>query len=73
MRYTQRVSVWPVGLVGYLMYESPIVKSNRVQVHITNKDTIIKFTYSYSMFYKVYYQMLPYTYVKKYVKQLLTQ
>jgi galactosylgalactosylxylosylprotein 3-beta-glucuronosyltransferase 3 len=25
MRFTQRVSVWPVGLAGYLRYESPIV------------------------------------------------
>ncbi|WAR19759.1 B3GA3-like protein [Mya arenaria] len=25
MRYTQKVSVWPVGLVGYLRYESPKV------------------------------------------------
>jgi len=25
MRYTQSVSVWPVGLAGYLRYERPVV------------------------------------------------
>ena len=30
MRYTQGVSVWPVGLVGKLRYESPIVENGRV-------------------------------------------
>ena len=30
MRYTQKVSVWPVGLVGNLLYESPIVQHNQV-------------------------------------------
>ena len=30
MRFTKRVSVWPVGLVGYLRYESPIIKSGKV-------------------------------------------
>ncbi len=30
MRYTDKVSVWPVGLVGYLRYESPIVKHGKV-------------------------------------------
>lgn len=28
MRYTKRVSVWPVGLVGYLRYESPVLDRN---------------------------------------------
>ena len=27
MRYTQRVSVWPVGLVGEVMVERPIIDS----------------------------------------------
>ncbi|OWF53552.1 galactosylgalactosylxylosylprotein 3-beta-glucuronosyltransferase 1-like [Mizuhopecten yessoensis] len=31
MRYTQRVSVWPVGLVGGLKHESPIVKNGKVK------------------------------------------
>ena len=30
MRKTRRVSVWPVGLVGKLRYESPIVENKRV-------------------------------------------
>ena len=30
MRYTKRVSVWPVGLSGYLRYESPIVTNGHV-------------------------------------------
>ena len=30
MRFTKRVSVWPVGLVGYLRYESPLLKNGRV-------------------------------------------
>ncbi|KAL5021769.1 hypothetical protein ScPMuIL_000924 [Solemya velum] len=30
MRYTKRVSVWPVGLVGGAIYESPIVKNGKV-------------------------------------------
>lgn len=28
MRYTKHVSVWPVGLVGYLRYESPILDAS---------------------------------------------
>jgi galactosylgalactosylxylosylprotein 3-beta-glucuronosyltransferase 3 len=27
MRYTRQVSVWPVGLAGYLRYESPVLDS----------------------------------------------
>lgn len=30
MRYTKKVSVWPVGLVGYLWYESPVIKQGKV-------------------------------------------
>ena len=30
MRYTKRVSVWPVGLSGYLRYESPVVTNGHV-------------------------------------------
>ncbi|XP_059162274.1 galactosylgalactosylxylosylprotein 3-beta-glucuronosyltransferase 3-like [Physella acuta] len=30
MRYTKKVSVWPVGLVGYLRYESPVIKDGKV-------------------------------------------
>lgn len=30
MRYTKKASVWPVGLVGYLRYESPVVKNGKV-------------------------------------------
>ncbi|KAH3851204.1 galactosylgalactosylxylosylprotein 3-beta-glucuronosyltransferase 3-like [Dreissena polymorpha] len=30
MRYTQRVSVWPVGLVGDLKYESPKLRNKKV-------------------------------------------
>ena len=30
MRYTQKVSVWPVAFVGEMMYESPIVKNGKV-------------------------------------------
>jgi len=28
MRYTQRVSVWPVGLAGYLRYERPVLDTS---------------------------------------------
>jgi hypothetical protein len=30
MRWTQKVSVWPVGLVGYLRYEAPVVENGKV-------------------------------------------
>ncbi len=30
MRFTQRVSVWPVGLVGGSFYEKPICKDGKV-------------------------------------------
>lgn len=30
MRYTNRVSVWPVGLVGGMKFESPVVQDGRV-------------------------------------------
>lgn len=30
MRYTKKVSVWPVGLVGGLMIERPLVKNGKV-------------------------------------------
>ena len=30
MRYTRKVSVWPVAFVGELMYERPICRSGRV-------------------------------------------
>ncbi|GFO27431.1 galactosylgalactosylxylosylprotein 3-beta-glucuronosyltransferase [Plakobranchus ocellatus] len=30
MRFTQKASVWPVGLVGYLRYERPIVEKGQV-------------------------------------------
>ncbi|KAL4239057.1 Galactosylgalactosylxylosylprotein 3-beta-glucuronosyltransferase 1 [Mactra antiquata] len=30
MRFTVKVSVWPVGLVGYLWYESPVIKNGKV-------------------------------------------
>ncbi len=30
MRYTKKVSVWPVGLVGKLRFESPIVTNGKV-------------------------------------------
>ncbi|KAH9513766.1 Galactosylgalactosylxylosylprotein 3-beta-glucuronosyltransferase 1 [Bulinus truncatus] len=30
MRYTNKVSVWPVGLVGYLRYERPVVNNGKV-------------------------------------------
>ncbi|MEE6525755.1 hypothetical protein FKM82_025982 [Ascaphus truei] len=30
MRYTQRVAVWPVGLVGGLRYEGPVVERGHV-------------------------------------------
>lgn len=30
MRYTRKVSVWPVGLVGGLMVERPLVKNGKV-------------------------------------------
>ena len=32
MRHTRKVSVWPVGLVGYLRYESPIIKMGKVSL-----------------------------------------
>lgn len=32
MRNTEKVSVWPVGLVGKLMYESPILKDGKVSL-----------------------------------------
>ena len=35
MRFTKKVSVWPVGLVGYLRYESPVVKEGKVVSWIT--------------------------------------
>jgi hypothetical protein len=31
MRYTKRVSVWPVGLVGGSLYEKPICKGDEVK------------------------------------------
>ena len=31
MRSTKAVSVWPVGLVGKLRYESPIIKNGKVR------------------------------------------
>ncbi|XP_045172223.1 galactosylgalactosylxylosylprotein 3-beta-glucuronosyltransferase 3-like [Mercenaria mercenaria] len=30
MRFTKKVTVWPVGLVGYLWYESPVVRQGKV-------------------------------------------
>lgn len=30
MRYTQRVSIWPVAFIGGLTYERPIVKNHKV-------------------------------------------
>lgn len=30
MRSTQRVSVWPVGLVGGMKYERPVVEGGKV-------------------------------------------
>lgn len=30
IRQTQKVSVWPVGLVGGLRYESPVVQNGKV-------------------------------------------
>lgn len=30
MRYTHRVSVWPVGLVGGMKFESPVVQDGKV-------------------------------------------
>ncbi|BFZ06933.1 hypothetical protein BsWGS_09971 [Bradybaena similaris] len=30
MRFTKKVSVWPVGLVGYLRYEKPVVQNSKV-------------------------------------------
>ncbi|XP_005106938.1 galactosylgalactosylxylosylprotein 3-beta-glucuronosyltransferase 2 [Aplysia californica] len=30
MRFTKKVSVWPVGIVGYLRYETPIVTDGKV-------------------------------------------
>uniref|UniRef100_T1J0L0 Galactosylgalactosylxylosylprotein 3-beta-glucuronosyltransferase n=1 Tax=Strigamia maritima TaxID=126957 RepID=T1J0L0_STRMM len=35
MRYTKRVSVWPVGLVGGLLLEGPVVQNNTVTGWIT--------------------------------------
>ncbi|KAK6998029.1 galactosylgalactosylxylosylprotein 3-beta-glucuronosyltransferase 3 [Biomphalaria glabrata] len=35
MRYTKKVSVWPVGLVGYLRYERPIVNNGKVTAWYT--------------------------------------
>lgn len=32
MRSTQRVSVWPVGLVGGMKYERPVVEAGKVGV-----------------------------------------
>lgn len=31
MRSTQRVSVWPVGLVGGMKYERPVVEGGKVR------------------------------------------
>ena len=36
MRYTQKATVWPVGLVGYLRYERPIVKKGKVSFGVKN-------------------------------------
>lgn len=33
MRTTQRVSVWPVGLVGGMKYERPVVEEGKVGAH----------------------------------------
>ena len=30
MRFTQAVSVWPVGLVGKLLFEAPLCKNGKV-------------------------------------------
>jgi len=30
MRYTKKVSVWPVAFVGELLYEAPICENNKV-------------------------------------------
>ena len=30
MRYTKKISVWPVGFTGGLLYESPILENNKV-------------------------------------------
>ena len=30
MRFTKKASVWPVGMVGYLRYESPVVTDGKV-------------------------------------------
>ncbi len=37
MRYTNKVSVWPVGLVGKLRYETPILNERgKVVRYLTN-------------------------------------
>ena len=35
MRTTKRVSVWPVGLVGKLRFETPILKDGKVRSFLT--------------------------------------
>ena len=34
MRYTKKVSVWPVGLIGLMLYEKPIVRNGKVNLFI---------------------------------------
>ena len=31
MRYTKKVSVWPVAFVGEILYEKPIVQDGKVR------------------------------------------
>lgn len=38
MRSTQRVSVWPVGLVGGMKYESPVVEGGKVSARASGKS-----------------------------------
>ena len=38
MRSTKLVSVWPVGLVGKLRYESPIISNGKVCTECTGND-----------------------------------
>lgn len=40
MRYTERVSVWPVAFVGELLYERPICRDGKVLGEDSNKDII---------------------------------
>ena len=43
MRYIRKIGVWPVGLTGWLFYESPVVVNGKVRDWFNTKRTQKKF------------------------------